>query len=111
VRSHRRKSDGLFLFMTKKQKLRALNRFREALNEKNQSKMYEYYLFYDVQMDQILLHLEFNLWKEGYYIIDNIFELVRKLNLLKSNGIVLIERHSLTIELDSIIDSVENEND
>jgi len=111
VRSHRRKSDGLFYFMTKKEKLIAVNRFREALNGNNQSKMYDYYLFYDDQLNQILLHLEFDLWKEGYYIIDNIFELVRKLFLFKHNGIVLIERHELTIKLDSIINNIENEND
>jgi len=111
VRSYRRKSDGVFLFMTKKEKLRAVNRFREALNGNNQSKMYEYYLFYDVDMLRMLTNLEVELWKQGYHIKEKISELITNSNLLKLNNDFLIERYRLTKELDSIIDSVENEND
>jgi len=97
--------------MTKKEKLRALNRFREAINGNNQSKMYEYYLFYDVQIEQILLNLEIDLWKEGYYIKEKIENYFDKMNELKSNSYVLIQRHSLLQAIDLIIDNIDNEND
>lgn len=97
--------------MTKKEKLRALNRFREALNETNQSKMYEYYLFYDVQIQQILLHLEIDLWKEGYDIKEKISEYILKTNLLNSESYVMIEKYPLLIVFDRITSDIENEND
>ena len=110
MRRYRRKSDGLFLFMTKKHKLRALNRFREALNENNQSKMYEYYLFYDVQMENTIRQLQIDLLDFDNKITNKIKYTFNTHNQLE-RGYTAILKWLVNECLDSIIDSVENEND
>lgn len=96
--------------MTKKEKLRALNRFREALNESNQSKMYEYYLFYDVQVNNTIRQLEIDLLNFDNKITNKIKYTFNTHNQLE-RGYTAVLRWLVNECLDSITSDIENEND
>lgn len=99
---------GLFLFMTKKQKLRALKKFQEALNGNNQSKMHEYYLFYEFQIDNMLKNLSIDLLDVNREIFNKLKTRLDAHNQLE-RGYVALPRWLFDDAIDFIIDEIENE--
>ncbi len=111
MRSHRRKSDGLFLFMTKKQNFEiklAVKAITKAAKGYNQSKMYDYFLF-DKFHAETITELVFDYLEKPDKTYDSFFKFIQDNNLSKRPCLFLIYRKAFENFLLNM--QFENEND
>lgn len=119
MRRYRRKSDGLFLFtkMTKEEKeltLKAIEWLKTALEQCNQSKMYEMMLFHKSTMDYIITEFGRKLFEisEDARLANHIFEQIKIHNQLhRSPDIIALGKGVFEILIQGLANFYNDSND